>query len=281
MQQEKPAVTDGMYRENWCSLADFTTEKVVVENNSLSDGWSSLLPAGTADYAQAQASRGVSMIKNGATADEISAALAKAAEGDMPEGQDAAKGLITAWGNFFGMPLDLIMSNEKMTPEKAAEIISGGVPTSEAKLLQYVAAKAFFAITKSTTIKAETGNSLIYHENFGGHVIEKHVNKSDAELLARLQAEPRLGATSTFFDSAAADRAIGNAFADKSNQRKLTEWLVGDQTRLVLTHEEMFNVGRVINKGDGSSHLSNKIILVVDKDPLMPKGYRVHTAYPK
>lgn len=96
------------------------------------------------------------------------------------------------------MPLDLIMSNEKMTPEKAAEIISGGVPTSEAKLLQYVAAKAFFAITKSTTIKAETGNSLIYHENFGGHVIEKHVNKSDAELLARLQAEPRLGATSTF-----------------------------------------------------------------------------------
>lgn len=49
----------------------------------------------------------------------------------------------------------------------------------------------------------------------------------------------------------------------------------------MLTHEEMFNVGRVINKGDGSSHLSNKIILVVDKDPLMPKGYRVHTAYPK
>lgn len=58
----------------------------MVENNSLSDCWSSLLPVGNADYAQAHASRGASMINNGATADEISVALAKAAECDMPEG---------------------------------------------------------------------------------------------------------------------------------------------------------------------------------------------------
>lgn len=60
------------------------------------------------------------------------------------------------------------------------------------------------------------------------HAIEKHVNKSDDKLLARLQSEPRIGATCTFFDSTAADKAIGSAIADRSNQIKLTEWLAGD-----------------------------------------------------
>lgn len=35
MHRGKPAVTDGKHREKCCTLADFTTEKVVVENNLL------------------------------------------------------------------------------------------------------------------------------------------------------------------------------------------------------------------------------------------------------
>jgi len=89
------------------------------------------------------------MIKSGASPDEIAAALSKAAKGDMPEGQDAAKGLLTAWGEFFGVPVSVLTSNEVMTPEKAAEIVASGVPTSEAKLIQYTVAKAFLAVAKS------------------------------------------------------------------------------------------------------------------------------------
>ncbi|MGV8003708.1 hypothetical protein QPK14_16930 [Photorhabdus temperata subsp. temperata] len=51
--------------------------------------------------------------------------------------------------NNFGVPLDVMMSNEKMTPEKAAEIVASGIPTSEAKVMQYVAAKAFLALAKN------------------------------------------------------------------------------------------------------------------------------------
>ncbi|MDX8000528.1 hypothetical protein FE394_15325 [Xenorhabdus sp. Reich] len=100
------------------------------------------------EYGQAQSSLAIQMLKNGATPYELSEALAKQARGTHPEGQDPARGLIVAWGSFFGVPLDVVMSNEQMTPEKAAEIVASGIPTSEAKVMQYVVAKAFLAVTK-------------------------------------------------------------------------------------------------------------------------------------
>ncbi len=118
-------------------------EWVVTDNNALS------LPKGMAEYGRAQSSLAMQMLREGATPDELSEALAKQARGTHPEGQDPARGLIVAWGNFFGVPLDVVMSNEKMTPEKAAEIVAGGIPTSEAKVMQYVAAKAFLALAKN------------------------------------------------------------------------------------------------------------------------------------
>ncbi|WP_207627290.1 CdiA family toxin C-terminal domain-containing protein [Photorhabdus tasmaniensis] len=42
------------------------------------------------------------------------------------------------------------MSNEKMTPEKAAEIVSSGIPTNEGKVIQYVAAKTFLGLAKNS-----------------------------------------------------------------------------------------------------------------------------------
>lgn len=101
------------------------------------------------------------MIRAGASPDEITAALVKNAQGQTPEGQDPVKGLLSAWGNFFGVPLDIVLSNEQMTPQKAAEIISSGVPTSEAKLMQYVAAKAFFTVAKSTDLGLSASNRVV------------------------------------------------------------------------------------------------------------------------
>ncbi|WP_228957315.1 MULTISPECIES: hypothetical protein [Photorhabdus] len=122
---------------------NFAMEWVVVENNALS------LPKGMAEYGRAQSSLAMKMYKEGATPDQLSEELARQARGTHPEGQDPARGLIVAWGNFFGVPLDVVMSNAKMTPEKAAEIVAGGIPTSEAKVMQYVAAKAFLALAKN------------------------------------------------------------------------------------------------------------------------------------
>ncbi|PQQ24549.1 filamentous hemagglutinin [Photorhabdus luminescens] len=128
--------------------------KNAIENNALS------LPKGMAEYGRAQSSLAMQMLREGATPDELSEALAKQARGTHPEGQDPARGLIVAWGNFFGVPLDVVMSNEKMTPEKAAEIVASGIPTSEAKVMQYVAAKAFLSLAKNPGVGSKAGNTL-------------------------------------------------------------------------------------------------------------------------
>ncbi|HDL7468510.1 TPA: VENN motif pre-toxin domain-containing protein [Yersinia enterocolitica] len=255
------------------AVAGAQAGKNALENNNFNFG------KGMADIGMSQTSLGASMRQSGATPDEITAALLKNSQGETPEGQDPIRRLLTAWGEFFGVPVSVLTSHEAMTPEKAAEILASGIPTSEAKLVQYVFAKALLTVTKGTTVKAETGNTLIYNDNFGGHAVQKHVGKTDAELIARLNSDPRVLASSTFSDMKSAERAIGNGLAENKDQ--LTNWLAGNQDRLVLQHEELFNVGRVIPKGSTESHYSNKIVIVIDRDPLMPSGYRIQTAYPK
>lgn len=119
-----------------------------MENNALNPND---FGKGMADIGMSQTSLGASMLQNGASPDEIAAALVKNAQGDMPEGQDAVKGLLIAWGEFFGVPVSALTADGEMTPQRAAEIVASGVPTSEAKLVQYVAAKAFLTLTKEAT----------------------------------------------------------------------------------------------------------------------------------
>ncbi|WP_350244939.1 RNase A-like domain-containing protein [Providencia stuartii] len=40
-----------------------------------------------------------------------------------------------------------------------------------------------------------------------------------------------------------------------------------------------WTIGRVIYRGQTESIDSNKIVIVIDKDPLIPNGYRIQTAY--
>ncbi|CNG82115.1 hemagglutinin/adhesin repeat-containing protein [Yersinia pseudotuberculosis] len=127
------------------AVAGAQAGKNAVENNALNPND---FGKGMADIGMSQTSLGASMLQSGASPDEIAAALIKNAQGDMPEGQDAVKGLLIAWGEFFGVPVSALTANGEMTPEKAAEILASGVPTSEAKLVQYVFAKAFLSVTK-------------------------------------------------------------------------------------------------------------------------------------
>lgn len=135
------------------------------------------------------------------------------------------------------------------------------------------------SISKNTNVPEETGATLIFHENLGGHAIRRHVGKTDAQLLARFDSEPRVLASSTFTDMKTADWAIGNGIA--ANQDKISNFMAGSDSRIVLNHESSTNIGRVINKGQTKSVDSNKIVIVIDKNPLMPNGYRIQTAYPK
>ena len=129
--------------------------KTTVENNALGPN---SFGKGMADMGLSQQSLAASMIQNGATADELTEALIKNSQGQIPEGQDAVKGLLTAWGEFFGVPVSALTANGEMTPQQAAEILASGVPTSEAKLIQYVAAKAFLSVAKSSDLGLSPAN---------------------------------------------------------------------------------------------------------------------------
>ncbi|MGP3122425.1 DUF637 domain-containing protein [Serratia nevei] len=104
-------------------------------------------------YFQGVASLGEQLDTEGQSPDQVSAAFVRYAKGNMPEGQDAAKGIITAWGNFFGIPLDVVMSNQTLDMKKAVEIVAAGVPSSEGKLIQYVAAKSLLKLADLKYIK--------------------------------------------------------------------------------------------------------------------------------
>ncbi len=161
--------------------------KNAVENNALS------LPKGMNDIGLSQQSLAASMIQNGATPDELTEALIKNSQGQIPEGQDAVKGLLTAWGEFFGVPVSVLTADGEMTPQRAAEILASGVPTSEAKLIQYVAAKAFLSVAKSSDLGLSPANQkyvdilspeakqhILYEDNLtsGGHLYPGNPGKT-------------------------------------------------------------------------------------------------------
>ncbi|MGM7921084.1 VENN motif pre-toxin domain-containing protein [Yersinia enterocolitica] len=72
------------------TVAGAQAGKNAVENNALS------LPKGLTDVGMSQTSLATHMIQNGASPDELAAALVKNSQGQIPEGQDAARGLMVA-----------------------------------------------------------------------------------------------------------------------------------------------------------------------------------------
>ncbi|MCK3669954.1 hemagglutinin repeat-containing protein [Photorhabdus noenieputensis] len=161
--------------------------KNAADNNALSMG--SLFGSEGAKHFEGAGSLAQKMAQSGATPEEINAALTHYLKGQVPDGQDPAKGLIIAWGNFFGVPLDVVLSNEQMTPQKAAEIVAGGIPTSEAKLIQFAAAKMYLSLNKYQEVSSGSEktsrnfnkDSAITDSESGGYSSYDKFRKSNTE----------------------------------------------------------------------------------------------------
>lgn len=114
--QSKSLISAGKNREKPDTTKEVLSERVVVENNFFKP---QDLPLGMADYGQSVSSLAISMAQNDGSIEEINAALTKAVKGTHPEGQDPALGILIAWGNLTGIPLDVFLTQQEMTPEKA------------------------------------------------------------------------------------------------------------------------------------------------------------------
>jgi len=117
------------------------------------------------------------------------------------------------------------------------------------------------------------------HENLGGHTIDRHVGKSDDELLARLAAEPSIPAASTFNTLAEANSATVEAL--RSSQKEICSWLSSSISSLTLTYaKEGGSVGRVMLRGAMSSYPGSQVRLVLRSSTNSPIGFYVLTSFP-
>ena len=123
----------------------------------------------------------------------------------------------------------------------------------------------------------KTYRSAFLHDNeaSGGHVLAKHVGKTDQELIARLKAEPHLRKVSTFTDEATAEGVIKVAIAE--NQEMVRKWLkAGKDVDLDLLVDSPEAIGRLVSRGTSSSVDGKSAVVVLRR---AANGYYVITAY--
>jgi len=112
----------------------------------------------------------------------------------------------------------------------------------------------------------------------GGHVLRKHVGRSDDELRDRLEREPHIVAASTYTDRTTAEHAVGAAIAE--SQDRIQSWLnrSGARPNLVLDYDASQPLGRTINRGEKQSRPCSKAVVVLK---YAVTGYYVLTSYPE
>jgi len=120
---------------------------------------------------------------------------------------------------------------------------------------------------------------LSQDEAAGGHILRKHVGKSDDELRERLAEEPYISGASTYTDRATAEHAVGAAIAQSRD--RVERWLnrPGGHPNLVLDYDSPEPIGRTINRGEDRSHVCSHALVVLKYAG--PSSYYVLTSYPE
>ena len=120
---------------------------------------------------------------------------------------------------------------------------------------------------------------LSQDEAAGGHILRKHVGRTDEQLQERLEREPHIIGASIYTDRPTAERAVGAAIAQ--SQEKITRWLnrSGGHPNLVLDYDSPEPIGRTINRGEDHSHPCAHALVVLKY--VGPNDYFVLTSYPE
>ncbi len=116
---------------------------------------------------------------------------------------------------------------------------------------------------------------LSRHEHSGSHTIREHVGKSLDELKGR-RIRDDLPVASSFRDQAEAERLIESALRRRSNA--IEEWLTSSRGRITL--EVPTDTAAGISVTAEGAVVATRLRLVLARDPAMPEGFRIYTAYP-
>lgn len=162
-----------------------------------------------------------------------------------------------------------------------AELPTGNLSRAERDAVNATQGKldAYLGNVEPPTESGEVpGGGLEAHEKAGSHLIERHVGKSEQDLLDRLNRE-NISASSSFRDLPAAEHFIAATIAE--NQSQVDAWLAGQGgKRLVLDERFDASTGISVKRGDTQAQDVFSVKLVLERSDALGIGYRIVTGYP-
>jgi RHS repeat-associated protein len=193
----------------------------------------------------------------------------------MPNEQVDVSGLRLYWNSLWHHKLDIALSAgftvSMLAPRPPPPVVR---TTPQVNLLRGGVTPQVGAT--STLVE---GGGLATHERAGGHLLARHVNQTPAQLRARLLAEPRVPAVSTFIDRSVAEAAVDTTL--QANQAQISAWMRSASTRpLVLNQAIGRPIGLTLARGAVTPATASNVRIVLMRDATMPMGYRVHTGFP-
>ena len=123
------------------------------------------------------------------------------------------------------------------------------------------------------------GGGLQAHEDAGGHLIERHVGKSEQWLVDRVNRD-NISAASSFIDLPEAERLVAETLME--NQDRVDAWLDGaGGNRLVIDARFDSSTGISVVRGSDSAEDVFSVKLVLERsDRIDDIGFRIITGYP-
>ncbi len=119
---------------------------------------------------------------------------------------------------------------------------------------------------------------LRLHEVRNGHTLAEHVGRSGSQLTERVMRRKGIPYASSFTDQAAAERLIARTIDGQA--AAVDRWLHSSSPRLKLVNVLIETTGRSASR-DGVIAEVRGIRVVLERDPSMPEGFRVLTAFPQ
>jgi hypothetical protein len=119
---------------------------------------------------------------------------------------------------------------------------------------------------------------LSQDEAAGGHVLRKHVGRTDDELRERLEHERNISGASSYTDRSVAEHVIGAAIAKSQDRIQRWQNRPGGHPNLVLDYDASQPIGRTLNRGDRQSRPCSHAIVVLK---YAAPSYYVLTSYPE
>jgi len=161
-----------------------------------------------------------------------------------------------------------------------AEAIGVGIDTAVPIVVSFgLGAARIIAVRSGRIVLAE--HEALAGSRLGGHTIAKHIGRTDAELIDRLQKTPGMRAASTFANLREAETLVSRVL--RFNRVGVKRWLalskVGEKLELDLALSG--GVGRVMVPGATKAISGRVVRVVLRKQVYAGKSYYVLTAFPK